>query len=105
MPISSLELEFDLLWDNLFPNIDLETEQLIIPGKKYRFDYIHRQSKTAIEVNGGIYQKMGHSTGKGIERDYTKINLAQAAGMIFVIRRLKNGCLSRLIVFLFCDHL
>lgn len=82
MRVSTLEMEFDLLWEELFPDIDLDAEQKIIPHRKFRFDYVHTGAKVAIEVNGGTYQRMGHSTGKGIERDYIKLNLAQAEGWL-----------------------
>lgn len=38
--------------------------------------------KLGIEVNGGIWSKgnSGHSSGKGILRDYEKSNLAQSMG-------------------------
>ena len=33
-----------------------------------------------VEVNGGIHAKSGHSTGKGIQRDYKKGNIAVMHG-------------------------
>ena len=78
--VSELELLFDELWLELFPDLDLEVEQTIIPQRKYRFDYVHHPSKVAIELNGGVWARMGHSTGSGITRDYEKLNLAQSLG-------------------------
>lgn len=37
-----------------------------------------------IEVQGGIYQRMGHSTGKGIQRDIEKFRDASLAGYILL---------------------
>ena len=77
---SNLELEFERMWTLFYPQIDLETEVRLIPQRKFRFDYVHSQSKVAIEINGGIYGKGGHSSIKGIQRDYEKNNLAQSLG-------------------------
>lgn len=82
MAISELELEFDRLWDYLYPNIDLIAEFRAIPGRRFKFDYCHPQSKVLIEVNGQIWHKGGHSTGKALLRDYEKLNLAHALGYV-----------------------
>lgn len=52
----------------------------IIPGRRYEFDRIWRQWWVAVEVQGGVHARMGHSTGVGIERDCEKISLAAAHG-------------------------
>ncbi|MGL4617736.1 MAG: hypothetical protein ACRC11_19720 [Xenococcaceae cyanobacterium] len=78
--VSKHELKFDRLWEELFPHIDLETEVKLIPGRRFRFDYVHFKSKVAIEINGQIWKKGGHSSGKGLKRDYEKSNLAQLQG-------------------------
>jgi len=80
MPVSELELQFENLWLDLHPTIDLETEYRIISNRRFRFDYVHVKSKIAIEINGGTWKKMGHSSASGIHRDYEKLNLAQAIG-------------------------
>lgn len=80
MVVSELEQQFDKLWESFYPNIDLEAEVTIIPKRKFRFDYIHREARVAIEINGGIFVPSGHSTGVGIQRDYEKNNLATADG-------------------------
>ena len=80
MSISSLEFEFDLLWDDLFPDLDLDTEVRLIPKRRFKFDYVNFPAKVAIEINGQIWHKGGHSTGKSLMRDYEKLNLAQQEG-------------------------
>lgn len=80
MSISSLEFEFDLLWDELFPDLDLETEVRLIPKRRFKFDYVNFPGRVAIEINGQIWHKGGHSTGKSLMRDYEKLNLAQQYG-------------------------
>jgi len=77
---SHLEVEFDQLWTELFPQIDLETEVKLISGRRFRVDYVHKPSKVVIEINGGTWSKMGHSSGRGLNRDYEKLNLLQLQG-------------------------
>lgn len=80
---SNLELQFDRLWELLYPNIDLDVEKKLIPDRNLRFDYVHFEAKVAIELNGGIWmEKSGHNTGAGLLRDYEKNNLAIANGYV-----------------------
>ncbi len=60
------------LWPEFFFSVD----------RLYRFDYAIPELKIGIEVNGGVWAKgnSGHSSGKGIMRDYDKSNLAQSLG-------------------------
>ena len=78
--ISSLEYEFDTLWEYLYPDVDLVAEYIPIPGRRFKFDYCHLSSFVLIECQGQIWHKGGHNTGKGLMRDYEKLNLAQAHG-------------------------
>ena len=78
--LSQLERHFESLWEEYYPEIDLVAEAKIIPGRRYRFDYAHLQSRIAIELNGQIWKKGGHNSGAGLLRDYEKINLAAANG-------------------------
>ena len=80
MSISCLEFQFDLLWEELFPELDLATEVRLIPQRRFKFDYVNFPGKVAIEINGQIWHKGGHSTGKSLMRDYEKLNLAQKEG-------------------------
>ena len=80
MSISSLEFEFDLLWEELCPDLDLETEVRLIPKRRFKFDYVNFSAKVAIEINGQIWHIGGHTTGKSLMRDYEKLNLAQHHG-------------------------
>lgn len=78
--ISSLESEFDLMWNELFPDLDLETEVRLIPERRFKFDYFCPESKCAIEIQGQIWHAGGHNTGRSLMRDYEKYNLAQSLG-------------------------
>lgn len=51
-----------------------------IPARRYRWDFAWPGQKLLVEVQGGIWAKGGHSTGKGITRDAEKSNLATLAG-------------------------
>ncbi len=85
--ISELELQFDCLWEYLYPDIDLETEWQAIPERKFRFDYFHLEARIAIEINGGVWmERGGHSYGTNLISDYEKYNLAIANGIrIFIL--------------------
>ena len=79
---SSLELDFDFLWEQLHPNIDLVAEYRAIEGRRFKFDYAHISSAVLVEVQGQIWHTGGHNTGRSLIRDYTKYNLAQSQGWI-----------------------
>ncbi len=55
-------------------------EYSAIPGRRYRWDFAWPDKRVLVEINGGTYAHMGHSTGPGIARDYEKSNLAMLAG-------------------------
>ena len=78
--ISLLEQKFDFLWEQLFPEIDLDTEVRLIEGRRFKYDYVSIAGSCCVEINGQIWQVGGHSTGKGLMRDYEKLNLAQSLG-------------------------
>jgi hypothetical protein len=82
--VSSLELKFDELWNSLYPDVDLDTEIQLIPRRKFRFDYVHYASKTAIELNGGIFINGGHTGGRSQIRDYKKNLLAMMEGYVVI---------------------
>lgn len=75
-PPSELEVKFACRWTQLYPEIDLEVEGLLIPKRKYRIDFFHRKATTAIELNG--YRD--HSSKIKVQRDYRKIQILQAMG-------------------------
>jgi hypothetical protein len=56
-----------------------EREYVAIPGRKFRWDY-YIKPNLLIELQGGIWQMGGHSTGVGITRDCEKMNLAVLHG-------------------------
>ncbi len=62
--------------------ISFQREVALIPGRRFKFDYVLPQHKIAIEIQGGTWSKrpMGHNTGSGIKRDCEKSNLVQKYG-------------------------
>jgi hypothetical protein len=51
-----------------------------IESRRFKWDFAWPECKILVEVNGGTFQRMGHSTGAGIARDYEKRNLATLDG-------------------------
>ena len=49
-------------------------------GRKLELDFAWPSIKLGVEVQGGIWGKGGHSTGKGITRDCEKLCLAVVNG-------------------------
>lgn len=78
---SSLESQFINTW-TFYYDIPLTQEYRFHKTRKYRFDFAHVPTKVAIEINGGRWQKSGHSSGKGLLRDYEKNNLAILEGWV-----------------------
>jgi very-short-patch-repair endonuclease len=52
-------------------------EEVIIPGRKHRYDFCWKRYRLAVEINGGTHTKSGHTTHAGITRDYWKVRRAQ----------------------------
>jgi very-short-patch-repair endonuclease len=71
-----------------------EREVIYLPGRRFRADFCWRPYKLVAEVQGGTYAHMAHSTGAGIDRDYTKANLSMLAGwryLQFSRRMIEDG--------------
>ena len=80
--LTRLELEFAQLWDERHPDIDLITQY---PFGRYRADFCHPQAKVIVECQGGTWVPgMGHSSGRGIQRDCQKFcKLASLEYLVF----------------------
>ena len=50
------------------------------PDRKWRFDVAWPEHRVAIEVQGGIWIRGGHSRGAGQRRDWEKFNEAAVLG-------------------------
>ena len=49
-------------------------QAMLIPNRRFRFDYCYPTAKLAIEIQGQIWRKGGHTSGRGITRDAEKLN-------------------------------
>lgn len=59
----------------------IQRELTFAPKRRFRFDFAWPKKKLAVEINGGIWlRRGGHSTGKGIENDLRKLQLARSLG-------------------------
>lgn len=61
------------------PKPEIEARGLV-PGRKFRVDYLFREARIVIERNGQIWKQGGHSSGAGLLGDYEKVNLLQLEG-------------------------
>ena len=76
---------FEKLWKSC-GGPALETEHLFHEVRKWRMDYVHRDTKTAIELDGGVYVQGRHSRAKGIQDACDKKNSAIQMGWdVFVL--------------------
>ncbi len=93
--MSALEDQFLSLWQAHNPQLILEREFSDIAAwekdyqeryakskrsKRYRLDFAYPDSRTGIEIQGGVYNRGRHVTGSGYERDCRKYNLAYTSG-------------------------
>ena len=81
---SSAEQHFEKDWVDLFPSIDLHSEHRFHPPRKWRFDYAHLPTKTAIEIEGGVWTKGRHTRGGGFLKDCQKYLQAAVDGWVVV---------------------
>jgi very-short-patch-repair endonuclease len=79
---SALNRAFSLRWATIPGAPPLVAEHQGIEGRRYRFDFAHPASMTAIEIDGGLWRrgKGGHTSGSGAIRDREKDLLATLAG-------------------------
>ena len=71
--------KFSDLW-RMLGGPELAMEHRFHPERRWRLDYAHLVTKTAIEINGGIWSGGRHVRGAGYLRDREKINAAQMLG-------------------------
>lgn len=77
--MSNLERTFETLWKQL-GGVALDREHRFHEKRRWRFDFAHLPSKTAIELDGGTWSGGRHVRGKGFEQDCIKINTAVSLG-------------------------
>ena len=60
--------------------VSFEREQLLIPGRRFRFDFVITGSDLVIEVEGGTWSGGRHTSGVGFRSDCWKYNKALELG-------------------------
>ena len=84
-PDTELEAEFLRVW-GLLSGPELLRDYTGWCDRKWELDFYHEPTRTAIEINGGTWSKSGHSSGRGITRDYDKANECVVSGIsLFVL--------------------
>ncbi len=85
---SSLERRFSLAW-HVAMGKPLVREHRFDAVRKWRFDFAHVETKTAIELEGGVWSGGAHNRGRGFLEDCEKYNAAALAG--WTVFRLGTG--------------
>lgn len=73
-----LELTFAFQLDAL--GIRYEREALLVPGRKFRFDFVFDAARLVVEVDGGTWAGGRHTRGAGFAKDCEKAALARIHG-------------------------
>lgn len=83
---SPAEAEFDRLWRAFAPGYPLAHDEKSIrlpyaySGRRFKSDFVHVESKVAIEIQGGAWSRGKHGRGCGIKIDTLKLMAAQRNG-------------------------
>jgi very-short-patch-repair endonuclease len=101
---SKLESKFLFLW-RVAQGPALEREFVFHPTRKWRADFAHLESRTLIEIEGGIFMRGGgrHSRGTGYANDAEKYLEAVLAGwtvLRLTERQLDIGVIERIVAML-----
>ena len=65
-----------------FTGKEFQREYKFHPERKWRFDFANIETKTAIEINGGVFSQGRHTRGAGYIADMEKINAAIEQGWV-----------------------
>jgi very-short-patch-repair endonuclease len=101
---SKLESQFLFLW-RVAQGPALEREVKFHPTRKWRADFGHLESRTLIEIEGGIFLAGGgrHNRGGGYAKDAEKYLEAALAGWMVLRlteRQLEIGFIGRIVALL-----
>mgnify|MGYP003150479148 FL=1 len=76
--MSELEEEFAAQLDAA--GVKYQRELMLIPNRKFRFDFVIPQTNLVVEVEGGTWRGGRHTSGAGFRKDCEKYNLALEHG-------------------------
>jgi very-short-patch-repair endonuclease len=76
---SKLGIKFKRIWNEL-GGPDLTPELRFHPDRMFRFDFAHEPTRTAIEIDGGLFIRGRHQRPSGVLSDNEKINSALTMG-------------------------
>jgi hypothetical protein len=101
---SKLESKFLFLW-RVAQGPALEREFGFHPARKWRADFAHLESRTLMEIEGGIFMRAGgrHTRGSGYANDAEKYLEAALAGwrvLRLTERQLEIGTIERIVALL-----
>lgn len=85
---SPLAAKFEYLW-RMWQGPELTKEHRFHSVRKWRLDYYHAPTRTAIELEGGIYSGGRHTRTAGYQGDIEKYNAAAMQGI--TVLRLGTG--------------
>jgi very-short-patch-repair endonuclease len=87
-PQNALAAKFEHLWAE-WGGPPLTKEYKFSAARRWRADYCHEDSRTLIELEGGIYSGGRHSRAAGFKADCDKYNAAAMLG--YTVLRLGTG--------------
>lgn len=76
--MSKLEEKFAAQLDEV--GIRYVREKMLIPGRRFRFDFLFPRHWLVAEIEGGTWSGGRHTTGSGFHKDCEKYNLALEHG-------------------------
>ena len=74
---STLERRWELLWKQA-GGPELVREHRFAAPRRWRFDFAHLGTKTAIEIEGGTWSGGRHTRGSGFVKDAEKYKIGRA---------------------------
>jgi hypothetical protein len=79
-PANALAAKFEHLWAE-WGGPPLAKEYKFHTRRRWRFDYYHEPTKTAVEIHGGVWSNGRHVRGSGFLNDLEKLNAAAMQGI------------------------
>lgn len=81
---SDLEQTFETYWEMFGGELELVCQYKFHPDYRYRADYAHVDSKTLIEIQGGLWGNGGHNRPLAYMKDCERATHAMERGYIII---------------------